>query len=138
MSYSILCVWYIVNGTFTYPTNNFRPVLKRKNQKNSEFVVVVKRRQTNHVLFFFKKTYFFNFLLLLLCVSDIPTWYVKTIARNLVLSIVCALYMYLVSITTIKIICYIRETKSHKQVSEVPKKKSQQKKEILSRLLCLV
>ena len=49
MSYSILCVWYITNDTSTYPSNNFRPVLKRARQKDSESVIVVKRGQVHHV-----------------------------------------------------------------------------------------
>ena len=56
MSYSILCACTLQMRTYTYRTNIFRPVLKRKRQKDAESVVVVKRRQTNRVLFLSQNT----------------------------------------------------------------------------------
>jgi hypothetical protein len=62
--------------------------------------------------FFIKITIFYIYIL----VSDVPTWYFKPNSRTLVASILCALYIYIymVSITTIKTICCIRKTKKLK------------------------
>ena len=74
MSYSVLCVWYITNGTSTYPSNNFRPVLKRTRQKDSESAIVVKRGQVHHVLFFLQKTSF--------CLIFVCEWHTSVVRQN--------------------------------------------------------